>query len=881
MKPIEIQQRLTDLLQANPIVIWNDPASEFAEMLDELDLPGVDVVSDVDGNRFALKAELNALEPGERLLIYRPEMEAPKPDWLADAATFAPSFAADRTTLLLGEVNACDTPEMRAAVAPFSSFLSTAGHLRRIQELRPRYTTPQQLALSVMAAALGPDIPADAERVVVAYICHAHARGNDHAQAALRRAGATRAFAQLLADCIGYADEAADARVIAEHILVCALDPFALPGVPQPVGSAATLRHAADVARLWMQVASTDSDAYDALLQAATSLEVNYDLGNRLKEIPARELVELHPFPVVDALVIRLLATELSGAGFDASELRTILERRRTGIWAKTYRECYIALDAALYLRKFAIDHPGSLATADALGVWQAYTADWSLVDAAYRRFHAAYNRIRLDAPYDLDGPFHELAMQIEAWYRGWFLRQTSAAWESATAESFARDGIAPGIPLLNDFYLSHVDVLARKKKRTWVIISDALRYEVAQELADALEASTQGQTALTSMQAPFPSITLCGMAALLPHDRYRLAVAGAADQRGIAATVDGMSTQGTGARNAILNAYLASHQPGAQGLALQAADFIRLSKAERKALADDATVVYLYHNRIDAIGDDAATEDDVFRACADTIDELRQLVSLIVRDFRASDILITADHGFLYTYRPPAETDKLAPSEIRGDIVEVGRRYVVGDRALASPVMLPVSLDRVSEGSLTGLTPHEAVRMKKAGGGSKYVHGGISLQELCVPVIHFKNYRSGMRGFTERSLAGLSLVSRLPAITNLSCSLEVLQAEPVGGKILPATYEIRLQALDGEPLSDIATLRADRADADATKRTLPFTLHVRSAYVGKSGVPCQLVARCADADEHGAGALPCDPIVLAETQLHIAFAPEEESAWW
>lgn len=881
MKPIEIQKRLTDLFQASPVVIWNDPASEFAEMLDELDLPGVDVVGDVDGNRFALKAELNALKPDERLLIYRTDAEAPDAGWLADAAAYAPSFSADRTTLLLDEIDACDTPEMRTAVASFSSFLSTAGHLRRVQELRHRYAAPQQLALSVMAAALGPEIPAEAEQVIVAYIRRAHAEGDERVQATLKRAGATRAFEQLLADCLGYTNDAAEAQAISEHILICALEPFALPGIPEPIGSAVTLHHASDVARLWMQVSSTDSNAYDALLQTATSLEASYDLGNRLQEVPTRELAELRLFPVVDALVIRRLATELTGAGFDADELRAVLERRRTGVWAKTYRECHIALDAALHLRAFAIDHPGSLAAADALAVWQAYTANWSLVDAAYRRFHAAYSCIRLDAPYDLDGPFHELALQIESWYRSWFLRQTSAAWESATAESFARNGFAPDIPQLNDFYLSHVDALARKKKRTWVVISDALRYEVAQELADVLEASTQGQTALTSMQAPFPSITLCGMAALLPHDRYRLSVADTTEQRGIVATVDGMPTQGTSDRNGALNAYLASHQPGAQGLALQVADFIRLSKAERREAVGDATVVYLYHNRIDAIGDDAATEDDVFRACADTIDELCQLVSLIVRDFRASDILITADHGFLYTYRPLAETDKLSASDISGTIIEMGRRYVVGDRTLASPVMLPVSLDRVSADTLTGLAPHEAIRVKKAGGGSKYVHGGISLQELCVPVIHFKNYRSGMRGFTERSLAGLSLVTQLPAITNLSCSLEVLQTEPVGGKILPATYEIQLQTLNGEQLSDAATLRADRTDTDATKRTFPFTLHVRSAYLGKSGVPCQLVARCAHADEHGTGALPSDPIVLAETQLHIAFAPEEESAWW
>ncbi len=881
MKPIEIQQRLTGLFQTNPIVIWDDPNAEFANMLGEFNLPDVEIVSDIDGDRFSLKAAINALKPGERFLIYRPDATTPDPDWLADVAAYAPPFAADRITLLLDEINASDTPEMRTAVAAFSSFLSTAGHLRRIQEMRPRYTAPQQLALAVMAAVLGQNIPADAGRVIVAYICHAHTRGNEHALSALKRAGATRAFTQLLADCIGFASETIDAHAIAEHVLTCALAPIALPGVPIPINSEAMLRHNADVARLWIQLSSTKGVAYDALFQAATSLEEKYDLGNRLWEVPISEFVELSLFPVADALIIRHLIAELNSATFDANALRAVLERRRAGVWAKTYCECYTAIDAALYLRQFAINHHGSLAKTDAANVWQTYMADWSLVDSAYRRFHTAFSHIRLNAPHDLDESFHNLAEQIEGWYRGWFLRQTSISWESASSASFAQSGKAPDIPLLSDFYLTHVDALARKKKHTWVIISDALRYEVARELADALEASTQGQTNLTSMQAPFPSITLCGMAALLPHNRYQLAVANAGEQRGISATVDGMPTQGTVARNDILNTYLASHQPEARGLAIQAADFIRLSKAERKKSIGDAAVIYLYHNRIDAIGDDATTEDDVFRACAEAIEELCQLTSLIVRDFRASDILITADHGFLYTYRPLAETDKLSPSEISGPVIEMGRRYVVGGHALASPVMMPVSLSSVSDGELAGLTPHEAVRLKKAGGGNRYAHGGLSLQELCVPVIHFKNYRSGMRGYAERSLVGLSLVTQLPAITNLSCSLEVLQTEPVGGKILPATYEIQLQTPNGEALSDTAALRADRIDTDATKRTFPLTLHVRSAYPGKSNIPCQLVARCIDADEHRTNGLCQDPLVLAEMQLQIVYAPEEENAWW
>ncbi len=879
MKPIEIQHRLNTLFQTNPLVIWNDPGAEFADMLVELDLPGVEVVSDVEGDRFALKSTLNGLPSHARLLVYRPAAIPAESDWLADATTYAPIFAADRTTLLLDELNARDTREMRDAVASFAGFLSTAGHLRRIRGLRARYETPYELALAVMATALGRDTSADAEAVIIAYLCRAHAEGADRVWSSLKRSGVARAFAQLLSDCLGYTGDPADADGIAAHILLSTLASYALSGLPKPVDDALTLRHSADVARFWMRIVPANTEAREALMQAASSLESTYDLEGHLRGRSIAELLDIPLLPLVDALLIRRLIAELCSPSPDVATLRTAIDQRRTGLWADAYHDCYAALDAALALRAFARCHHDPLAQDDAAAVWHAYTTDWACVDTAYRHFHLAFARLRLSAPHGLDAPFYDLATQLENWYCGYFLPHVSATWERTASTSFAHDGFVSGVPQLGDFYLTHVDALARKKRHTWVIISDALRYEVAHELANALEASTQGQTSLTSMQAPFPSITLCGMAALLPHDRYQLSCTGTSEHRTLAATVDGMPTQSTNARNDVLNAYLATHQPGAQGLTIQTTDFIRMNKEERKRAVGDAAVIYLYHNRIDATGDDATTEDDVFRACADTIGELSQLVSLIVRDFRASDILITADHGFLYTYRPLAETDKIATTEITGTIVEQGRRYVVGDRNLSSAYMLPVSLDLVSNGKLSGLCPHKTVRLKKAGGGSNYVHGGISLQEICVPVIHFKNFRSGMRGYAERSFVGLSLVTPLSAVTNLTCSLEVLQDGPVGGKTLPATYELLLQTEDGDSVSDTAVIRADRTDADATKRVFPATLHVRSTYLGKCDIPCQLIAR-----RIGSEALStADPerIVLAMTRLQIAFAPEEENAWW
>lgn len=113
-------------------------------------------------------------------------------------------------------------------------------------------------------------------------------------------------------------------------------------------------------------------------------------------------------------------------------------------------------------------------------------------------------------------------------------------------------------------------------------------------------------------------------------------------------------------------------------------------------------------------------------------------------------------------------------------------------------------------------------------------------------------------------------LVSPLKTVTNLSFSLDVLQDAPAVGKTLPATYELFVQERSGGQVTDSQTVIADRTDDDPTLRTFGVRLHVREAYAGRTGFPCQLVARSANGDEE----------VLAELTLQIAFATAFESEW-
>ena len=76
--------------------------------------------------------------------------------------------------------------------------------------------------------------------------------------------------------------------------------------------------------------------------------------------------------------------------------------------------------------------------------------------------------------------------------------------------------------------------------------------------------------------------------------------------------------------------------------------DIIDKKRAERTALVKGMEVVYIYHDRIDETSH--KDEPGVFAACEQAIQELKTLVRIIVNEFGGTRVLITADHGFLYT---------------------------------------------------------------------------------------------------------------------------------------------------------------------------------------------------------------------------------------
>ena len=84
-------------------------------------------------------------------------------------------------------------------------------------------------------------------------------------------------------------------------------------------------------------------------------------------------------------------------------------------------------------------------------------------------------------------------------------------------------------------------------------------------------------------------------------------------------------------------------------------------------------------------------------------------------------------------------------------------------------------------------------------GGGMNFVHGGVSLQEICVPSIDYTYLRNGYSEYKQNRSkydtkpVTVNLLSANRKISNMVFSLNFYQKEAVGSNREAATYAIMI----------------------------------------------------------------------------------------
>ena len=592
------------------------------------------------------------------------------------------------------------------------------------------------------------------------------------------------------------------------------------------------------------------------LYEVARYVEDGARLYQRFSKLPVEALVGTECFPCIDECILTALMTEIRDHIIKVDVIKATVEKRRTMAWYEDVSCYYEGILQVANMQAFFLEHADGFHTVEPAKIWKEYTTDYYRMDTFYRQFHLCFQKcLKVSNPL-LDDLFKHVTEKVEGLYSHWFVGLLGENWSGASAENLEQFGRILEVPQQMDFYRSKVKP---GTNRTYVIISDAFRYEVAASLAAQLRRETQSKVELNSCQAIFPTVTKFGMAALLPH---RELVAAEKSSGLLSVLVDGQTTD-AGNRDKILK--LANKA----SVALKYDNIIGLKRAERQALVKGMEVVYIYHDKVDIASH--TSDSAVFPACDEAISDIKNLVRIIVNEFGGTNIIITADHGFLYTYSPLSEDDKVDKTTPSEQDVEIDRRYLITRKGANPEYLLPVKfLDGQSD--FNAFAPRGNVRIKKKGGGLNFVHGGISLQEMVVPIVEYQHLRTATKAYQrnrdkiDTKPVTLNLLSASKKISNMIFSLSFYQKEPVGDNREQATYLIYFTDSNGKQISDTCKIIADKTSENGQDRTFRCSFNLRSQKYSSQESYYLVIA-----DESGLQ-MP----VREEFQIDIAFAVDE-----
>lgn len=828
-------QRIVDTLQAlfhsNRVVFWNDPEAEFASAVDSLPLDGVCLVKLDETPALKVKLDIERGSPSAKWLLYAPKTEPePAKDWLLDIRLRSKAFHADPASIHLEDLELTSLA-LRPHLKARSKFLRSKDRMDRLK----RWVTPTDTAddldlkmLGVLARADQPDLFSILLRLFSGLVNDGAAALDGAPKPWLDIAAyeLEPPFWALVERELGYAESRPSLRDLLFRILVTDFSRSLTGACPAQLGhfvlpNKALAPNAAVFAARWRSDI-THFAMYDALSSAVAS---ELGVASLLAGLTAEELAESMTFEEIERRIIKALKDRIiAGAGAGTETVRALIARRRDGHWAnrllatasevtQALAASYDALEAAAGFFELQAKHDKGFSFANAAEGIAAYRADLYRFDQLYRQFNYATEAVE-PMGWAL---LHELRDQIERAYSGWFVPQLASAWgkvlegESGLLSSWT----VPNLARQQEFYSRQVKpLLDAGAKRVFVVISDAFRYEAAEELVRAINSRNRFKATLSAMLGVLPSYTTLGMAALLPHETltYRLT-------SNLDVAADGSPVSTIEQRNAHLEKF--------GGIAIKTEDLLALGKEKGRELVRDRRLVYIYHDRIDLIGDKQGSETKTFEAVADALKELSQLAGFIINALNGSTVLITADHGFLYQESPLDAADKSTLDDKPPGTLRAKKRYLLGQGLGQSPKAWSGNTSvtagtTAGEGSLDFWVPKGASRFHFAG-GARFVHGSAMPQEIVVPLITLRESESDKAKTRQVEFSPLGASNKV--VTNKQ-RFEFIQTEPISERTLPRTVLVALR--DGDTvISDEQTLTFDSISQlmDERKRSVILTV--------------------------------------------------------
>lgn len=606
----------------------------------------------------------------------------------------------------------------------------------------------------------------------------------------LEEKGAVGVLAGLLSDALGIpfpADEgpAALRARLARQVLVTDLIEALADDVPPalrtfPVAGRPVARQAAaQLAQAWRN----RRDFAAAYVQWAERIQAEIGLGTL--DLSLEGLARSETFARGETCLQEKVEAAL--AGRPNPRLVELAEARVAGFWAAQSPQIkarweVIADAGRLLVEAERIENTLKRKKWSAAALFASYALGqepWCGLDTAQRHLERDFHRFELDVQQ------HESLLQLVAQ-----ARQRYAAVADRLADLFthayADDRFElPGVLLQADVYRQAVAAAAKEGKVAYILV-DALRFEMARELCAILEEGWQSD--LAAALATPPTITEVGMAALMPGAEKGLTVI-AAEGGQLAVVVAGKPLKTRQDRLA--------HLQAAAGMSVAVARLDQVAplvdkRLERQMRSADMIVVTA--TEIDGLCENNPAL--ARRVLDDVLNQIRRAIkTLFGLGVRA--VVVTADHGYLFGERLTSGEGIDPPG---GNTALLKRRVWVGQGGAQAPSYLrcPLSAFGIG-GELEIATPWNLACFKVKGGAMEYFHGGLSLQEVVIPVLTVRPAVTPAPAETARMQWTLTPGSQVISTRFLSVTVEGHSKE-----LLPLelpTVRVEVRAGD-EPIS-------------------------------------------------------------------------------
>lgn len=793
-------------------IFWFDDKGEYEDEVSEIQLDNAKLHILDEMNWFYSKWLLNESDTQSKYLVYAP---FPKPNDaknpLADMCYYSKMYYTDRISQMSQELGIDD--RFKEHLSQYSNFWKNKNRIEKFKELGIDHFNVETIdigLISVLTDTKTPNLEEITRKLLLS--------DNEAYIKTLEDNNLLEKYWGLCEKYFGYQSDDPNINELSACMLLTYAS-VALKDTMPDILKSYVLKKKNDIVVFVRNLMDNVlyQDAYDELSE---KVDKNLKVVSRIREemkkdtakskdlsVQLQDIVSCDAFQALDEIIIDWMLDQLNDeildAQIDGMNLAQIAEQRTTKAchFGNVYKNEYQAIKYAYQMMKAVSVLE---VTSDIKKIVADYQEQNYLIDSYYRWFYSAYDCIE-----DTEC-FLKVRERIENMYAFTYLQKVTPRWNQELTDNMMED---TGLKCQEDFYRNYMKAY-EGKKRVIVIISDAFRYECAKELMQRLELDEKCTPKLECMISGLPSVTSVGMASLLPHERLQV------DEK-LNVTVDGQNCGDLISRDKILKAQ------NENNVALSFDEVASANKEKIRELLQKKNIVYIYHNQVDARGDKPASENEVFTACSEAIQEIHKLIKKLTSYISAAKFFVTADHGFLYKRDKLHEFDKV--SYDRKVCAYSNKRFLLTTQQVTEPGMKSRMMTYMDQLYVT--TPIGADIFKVVGGGQNYVHGGSSLQEMLIPVIELTtNTKSVAYDYVDVILTSVNR-----KVTNLITYFDFIQTEKVTDTMKARSLVAYFTTEDGEKISFDVPIIANSQEDAPEKRTFheKFTLKSREYKYG------------------------------------------------